>query len=71
MGKGDIKVKKLNKSTEEMVTHEPRLSDDKKTLVLVQETTVPTTYLDHLYLALAWINMELEELEEEENTTLQ
>lgn len=70
MGKGDIKIKKI-KSTEEMVTHEPRLSDDKKTLVLVQETTTPATYADHLYLALAWINMELEEIDGQDDATLQ
>lgn len=59
MGKGEIKVRK-KRGTQEIITHDPRVSSDRKTLVVVQETTSPTDYREHLLLLIGWANQELD-----------
>lgn len=45
MAKGPLKIKK-QKATEEAVSFDPRLSQDKKTFVLVIESTTPMSWFD-------------------------
>lgn len=67
--KGDIKVKRKKKSTQETVTFDPRLSQDKKTFVLVIESTSAMHWHDALYACLVYAKDELNELNIEASAT--
>ena len=51
--KGDIKIK-AQKATEEAVSFDPRLSQDKKTFVLVVESTCPMTWFEAIQACLIY-----------------
>lgn len=67
MAKGDLKIKK--KSTEESVSFDPRLSQDKKTFVLVIESTCSMLWLDAVEACLVWSSEELKKYEHEQSAT--
>lgn len=73
MAKGPLKVKKVKKSqkaTEEQVSFDPRLSQDKKTFVLVIESTTPMSWFDAVMAAFIWGKDSKDELiDQATNTT--
>jgi hypothetical protein len=66
MSKGDLKIKK-RKGTEETITFDPRLSSDKKTFVLVAESSCPTGWVDYLHLVMGWAHQEISDLKLDDN----
>lgn len=68
MGKGELKVKK-HKATEEEVSFDPRLSQDKKTFVLVIESSVPMKWWDAVQACYVWAKDEMDQLKVEHNQT--
>lgn len=69
MGKGAIRVSK-KKGTNNTVTFDPRLSTDKRCLVLRQETTQPMFYEEHLQCIIAWCHQEIEDMGRKEGESL-
>lgn len=52
--KGELKIKRKSKSSEETVTFDPRLSQDKKTFVLVVESSTPMTWFEAVQATRVW-----------------
>jgi hypothetical protein len=67
--KGELKIKRKRKSTEETVTFDPRLSQDKKTFVLVIESSTPMTWFESVQAALVYAKDELDRLGLEASAT--
>ncbi len=61
MGRGELKIKKKS-ATEETVSFDPRLSQDKKTFVLVVESTCPMSWFDTVQATLIWAKEEHDRL---------
>lgn len=61
MAKGEIKVRKRSKDPEDLVSFDPRMSNGKKTFVVVGETSSPTTYFEWLNLLIGWAYSEMEQ----------
>ncbi len=71
MSKGRFRVKKdTRRGKETTVTFDPRLSMDRKTLVIRQETSVGMFYEDHLKFVVAWCHEELAEMARKEGDSL-
>ncbi len=61
MSKGALKIKK-KRATEEAVSFDPRLSQDKKTFVLVVESTCSMSWYDAIQATLIYAKDEFESL---------
>lgn len=66
MGKGELRIKKTK--AEEEVIFDPRLSQDKKTFVLVIESTCRMSWYEAVQAARVYAVDELERLGRETNT---
>jgi hypothetical protein len=64
MGKGPIEVKKLKSKKQETVSFETRVSSDKKTFVLVVESSCRATYGEFLLAVLDFSSEQFEKLED-------
>jgi hypothetical protein len=67
VAKGDLKIKKV-KGAEEAVSFDPRLSQDKKTFVLVVESTSALKWWDAVQAAYVWAKDELDRVGAEHST---
>jgi hypothetical protein len=54
---------KRKKSVEETIRFDPRLSQDKKTFVLVTECSTPSTWFEYLNFVKGWALQELDVLD--------
>lgn len=65
MAKGDLRVKRSSTKQNEQVSFDPRISQDKKTFVLVIESTCKMSWYEAIQACAVYARDELEVLERE------